>query len=71
MTISTETYTYGLKTLQRAYEVIEDDLSNDLLSLCERPRPRMYKNKNGQRRYRILIDVDHGHFDPTTDLAQC
>ena len=71
MTMTTETYGYGYKTLQRAYEVIEDDLSSDLLSLCERPRPRVYNNKLGQRRYRIVIDVDHGHFDPTTDLALC
>tara|TARA_R110002153_G_scaffold228830_1_gene381868 strand:- start:180 stop:392 length:213 start_codon:yes stop_codon:yes gene_type:complete len=69
--MTTETYGYGYKTLERAYAEIEDDLSNDLLSLCERPRPRLYKNKMGQRRYKIVVDVDHGHCDITTDLAHC
>jgi hypothetical protein len=68
---TTETYAFGYKTLEHAYAAIEDDLSSDFLSLCERPRPRMYRNKMGARRYKIVIDVDHGHFDPTTDLAQC
>lgn len=69
--ITTETYAYGYKTRESAELAIFDEMSSDMLSNADRPRVASYKNKDGQRRYRILVDHDHGHFDPTTDLAYC
>lgn len=69
--ITTETYSYGYRTKTQAELAIIDQMESDFLSRADRPRVRSYKNKNGHRRYRILIDVDHGHYDPTTDIAYC
>ena len=69
--IVTETYAYGYKTAEAAELAIIEEMSNDMLSHADRPRVGAYKNKDGKRRYRILVDHDHGHFDPTTDLAMC
>jgi hypothetical protein len=69
--VTTETYSYGYKTADAAERAIIDDMSNEMLSNADRPRVRSYKNKKGQRRYRILVDHDHGHYDLTTDLAYC
>ena len=69
--ITTETIAWGYRSLQRTHEAIENMLAEDFLSLCEKPRPRLYKNRDGERRYKVVVDVDHGHFDPTTELAGC
>lgn len=69
--MTTETYAYGYKTREAAELAIISEMENDMLSRSDRPRVRAYKTRLGKTRYRILIDVDLGHWDPTTDLAGC
>ena len=54
----TITYAYGYRTRERAENVIIDDISECLLSPCERPRVAPCRTKDGRKRYRILIDSE-------------
>jgi len=54
----TITYAYGYRTRERAENVIIDDISECLLSPCERPRVAPYRTKDGRKLYRILIDSE-------------
>ena len=69
--ITTETYAFGFRTKTAAELCIIDQMESDFLSRADRPRVGSYKTKDGRKLYRILVDVDHGHYDPTTDLAGC
>jgi hypothetical protein len=71
MGITTETYAYGYRTKTQAELAIIDQMESDFLSRADRPRVAAYRAKDGRKLYRILIDVDHGHYDPTTDIAYC
>ncbi len=51
----TQTYGYGYRTRERAEEVIIDDISEGLLSHCERPYVAAYRTKDGRKLYRILV----------------
>lgn len=50
------TYAYGYRTRERAEKVIIDDISESLLSPCERPRVAAYRTKDGRKLYRIIVD---------------
>lgn len=49
------TYAYGYRTRERAEEVMVDDMSEGLLSPCERPHVAAYRTKDGRKLYRILV----------------
>jgi hypothetical protein len=51
----TQTYAYGYRTRERAKEVMVDDMSEGLLSSCERPHVAAYRTKDGRKLYRILV----------------
>jgi hypothetical protein len=50
-----QTYAYGYRTRERAEQVIIDDISESLLSPCERPHVASYRTKDGRKLYRILV----------------
>jgi len=52
------TYAYGYRTRERAEEVIIDDISECLLSPCERPYVSAYRTKDGRKLYRILVNIE-------------
>lgn len=50
------THAYGYRTHERAELAIIDDMSEGLLSECERPRVAAYRTKDGRKLYRILVN---------------
>jgi len=54
----TITYAYGYRTREAAELAIIDDISECLLSPCERPHVAAYRTMDGRKRYRILIDSE-------------
>jgi hypothetical protein len=51
-------YARGYKSEQAAYDAICDEISEGLMSECERPREASYKTKTGATRWAIVITAD-------------
>ncbi|WP_162559157.1 hypothetical protein [Tritonibacter mobilis] len=50
------TYTSGIKSAQRAEEVLEDAYATGEVLPGERPQVEPYRTTTGQRRYRITLE---------------
>lgn len=50
------TYTSGIKSAQRAEEVLEDAFATGDVLPGERPEVEQYRTTTGQRRYRITLE---------------
>ncbi len=48
-------WSYGHKSYDDAMESAWDDMSEGQLSACDRPRPAMYINRDGVRRWAVAI----------------
>ena len=56
-------WSYGHKSRDTATQSAWDDISNGMLSECERPREIAYRNKQGAIRWAVTVMVDQERYD--------
>lgn len=56
VSISRICWSYGFKSQSRAWQSIEEDISDGLVSWGERPNVKPYRNQDGDLRFAVYID---------------